>query len=212
MLDKLKDTTAYGAVARYLSETKFLRKCMDITLVIVLMFAYGFATGKIHLPEAWKPNPPTHTVEHTFKQSNQIQKIIDGEQYLNNYNFIGSFKFHNGIQGLDGFNFMKYSLTEYSTGMGIMVDPLEMQNLPIVINMPMVSSLVEGKCYSAKPNPKSPTYLTAMKMNLQSYTVCPIRSRQGQLVGFVAIGVNKPEAPLEEQVRKITNQIQIYQK
>lgn len=210
MLKELKTVTGFQAVSNYFVKSKWYRKAFDAILVCLIMIVWGFSQGHIKI-ESFNV-PSTHTVEHTFKQSNEIQKILDGEQYKNQYNFVGSFKFHNGTQGLDGFNFMKWSLTEYSSGIGISVDPLEMQNIPIVINMPMVSALVEGKCYSSVTIPKTPLYITALRMNVQSYTACPIVSRQNQLIGYILVGVNTTTPPSHESVEMIVDKIEIFRR
>lgn len=210
MRDKLKSVSGYDAVTKYLTNTKWFRKMFDVILVCMILLVYGFATGKINPSHFY--NPASHTVEHTFKQSTEIQKILDGEQYKNEYRFVGSYKFHNGTQGLDGFNFMKWSLTEYSTEIGVQVDPMELQNIPIVVNMPMVSALVEDKCYMSVPNPKSPTYYISKRMGIHAYTSCPIFSRQRQLVGFILVATDQTIAPDQTKVRAIVEQISIYRK
>jgi hypothetical protein len=206
MLERFKDSGPYAAVSTYFSNTKFFKKLGDTLLVMLILLTYGVAAGHIKLPT------PAHTVRASFNQSRQIQKELDIAQDKAQANFVGNFKFHNGTQGLDGFNFMKYSLTGFSAKLGISVDAEAMQSIPIVVNMPLVAALVDDKCYSAFPNPTSPKYTLALQMGIKSYTACPVNDNKHNLVGFVIFGSGDITPPTEVAVKEAAKAVQLFQR
>lgn len=202
--------TTLGIVKSYLTETKWHRKLLDALLICVIILMWGVANGNVNISKLY--NPFDHTVESTLIQSSAIQKIIDGEQYKNDFRFIGSFKFHNGTVSLDGYNFMKYSLTEYSTQIGTMVDTPKLQNVPIVMNNRMIRTLAEGVCYSDVPDPNNSLYSTFELMEITQYISCPIYSTKDHLAGFIMIGVRGTELPSVIETSNIASRIRIFKK
>lgn len=214
MLDKLAKMpgTALDTVTRYLNTTKPFRKILDVILACILMIIYAVATGKIPLPSLPHYNAPTHTVENTLRQSTEVQKVLDIAQNKHNLYYVGYYRYHNGLQGLDGFNFMKWSLTEYSTALGVRVEPLNEQAIPVLANPTMVGAHVDGKCYQGVPNSNLPLYANMIRMGTLSYTSCPVYSRQKQLAGFVYVASNTQTPPPVDIVQTIANDISIYRK
>lgn len=236
MLSKLKSVTAIATIVEYLNSTSFSRKLFDFASVAILLSLIGIITGKMPLPSNW-PHiaagyyigmsavvvvfyllsmkiieinlPNKHTVENTCKVSEDVNRILLGEQYSHDdYNFVGHFRFHNGVSGVDGFNFMKFSLTEYANAVSVTVDPMTFQNLPIIINMHMVSALIDGVPYSAGISPQSPMYLEMTKLGIQTYTAVAVKSKQGLLSGFVYVGSKTEHAPDADIVKRIAEKVQ----
>lgn len=205
MLERFKDGGAFSVISTYFNKTPFFKKLGDALLVVLILITYGIAAGHIKIPE------PRHNVRASFNESRQIQKELDIVQDKYGINFVGNFKFHNGTQGLDGFNFMKYSLTEYSAKLGITVDAEALQSVPIVVNMPMVAALVDDKCYSAMPNPSSPKYIIAMQMGIKTYTACPVNDGKHNLVGFVVFSSDSTTPPEQSIVQEAAKTIQLFQ-
>lgn len=214
MLDKLAKMpgSALDAIIKYFKTTKPLRKVLDVTLLCILMIVFGMATGKLPIPPIPHYNAPNHTVENTLRQSTEVQKVLDVSQNKYNLHYIGYYRYHNGLQGLDGFNFMKWSLTEYSTALGVRVEPLNEQAIPVLANPTMVGAHVDGKCYQGVPNANLPLYAASIRMGVQSYTSCPVYSRQKKLAGFVYVASNTPTPPSVDIVQNIANEISIYRK
>lgn len=199
------------SIKSYLFKTPWYRKILDTFLICLVLLFWGIASGKVSLETKFY-NPSTHTIEHTLQQSSQVQKVIDGEQYKNDYRFIGSFKFHNGTVSLDGYNFMKYTLTEYSSQMGTLVDSQLLQNVPIVMNNKMIRTLADGKCYTGYPDKTESSFLVYEQMEVTSYTACPVYSLQKHLSGFILVAVRNTPAPSHSEVVSITDKISIYRK
>lgn len=206
MLERFKDSGPYGAVTNYFKNTKFIKKLGDCLLVVLVIMAYGVASGHIKLPQAH------HTVRSSFNQSRQIQKELDIAQDKHQLNFVGNYKFHNGTQGLDGFNFMKYSLTEYSAKLGITVDTESLQSVPIVADMQLVAALVDDKCYSTTPTPGNIKYTTNIQMGIKSYTACPVNDSKHNLVGFVQFGSDSITPPDVAVVKEAALAVQLFQR
>lgn len=206
-----KPNSFIESIKSYLFKTPWYRKVLDAFLICLVLLFWGISTGKVNIQHTFY-NPSKHTVENSLKQSGEVQKVIDGEQYKNNYRFIGSFKFHNGTVSLDGYNFMKYTLTEYSAQTGTRVDPQLFQNVPIVMNNPMIRTLADGKCFVGVPDRNSSSFVSYEQMEVTSFTACPIYSIQKQLSGFILVGQRNEEAPTEHDVTSITNKISVYRK
>ena len=205
MLERFKNGGVFSVISHYFNKTPFFKKLGDALLIVLILFAYGVATGHVKLPATH------HSVKASFDTSRQIQKILDVHQNKTNIVFAGHFNFHNGTQGLSSFNFMKYSLTEYSARLGVHVDAEALQNIPIVVNMPMVAALVDDKCFTSFPNPASPKYIIALEMGIKSYTACPVNDKRHNLVGFVVFGNDTLTPPAETSVQETAKEVQLFQ-
>lgn len=193
-------------IAQYLSETSYTRKILDAILVAALILVYGFASGHISLP---KSEP--HTVEHTFNKSSQIKKILDIAQSKAGVNVVSHFTLHNGVNGLSGYSFMKQSMTEVSTAMGVTLYPEEWQDLPIVINMSQIGALIEGKCYSSPITINAGKYNAFIRAGVQSITACPVKDAKGNLVGYVEFGSNSITPPSIATVESVAKEVEKFQ-
>lgn len=237
MLSKIKALPALATIVSYLQSTSSSRKVGDFAFVAILLSLIGIVTGKLPIPYQWPlidsvwyvgiasflvliylisnkyieiKLPKKHTVEDTCKVSEEVSRILSGEQYAHGFNFIGHFRFHNGMSGVDGiFNFMKFSLTEYANAISVNVDPMRFQNLPIIINMKLVSSLIDGRGFAGQVSQNSTMYLQLARMGVKSYSAYPVKSKQGLLCGFVYVGSNSEQTPTLEHLKDIAEKIQL---
>lgn len=236
MLSKIKALPALATIVSYLQSTSSIRKVGDFAFVAIILSLIGIVTGKLPIPYQWPlvdsvwyvgittlliitylisnkyieiKLPKKHTVEDTCKVSEEVSRILTGEQYAHGFNFIGHFRFHNGVSGINEFHFMKFSLTEYANAISVNVDPMKFQNLPIIINMKLVSSLIDGRGFAGQVSQNSTMYLQLARMGVKYYSAYPVKSKQGLLCGFVYVGSNSEEAPTLEHLKDIAEKIQL---
>ncbi len=210
MLEKVKSIAAWNVVINYLNKTKWYRKLFDALLIALLLLVYGVVSGNVKL-EHQILSPTSHSLENTLKQSEGVQNILNEERKQNGYRVVAHYMLHNGTQSLDGYNFMKYSLTEYSTSVGVKLDPLLHQNVPTMMNDPMIQAIGAGKCYRGLPDPYSSRYFVYQEMEVEKFMVCPVYSNE-RLSGFVFIGVREGDLPNDADLIGIASKISIYRK
>lgn len=210
MFDKVKSVASGQSIVKYLSSTKWYRKIFDALLLALLLVVYGIVTGKVKI-EHRIFSPSTHSLENTLKQSEGVQTILNEERKQNGYRVLAHYMLHNGTQSLDGYNFMKYSLTEYSVSMGVKLDPLLHQNVPTMMNDQMIQAIASGKCFTGYPEQHSSRYFIYEEMEVNKFMVCPVYSGL-YLSGFVFVGVRDEELPKQMDLMTLANKISIYRK
>lgn len=210
-------------ILSYFKTTTFINKLLDSMILLFIVIGVGMALGSIPFhwsiviaplligSMAWanyRYKQSIHTVENTYDQTSRIHRILSGEQYSNDFAFIGHFRFSNGSTSLDtGFNFMKMSMTEYALPEGTVIFPQRWQELPIVINLPLIAALSSGKTYSGTINPSSAMYTELRRANIQSYTAIPITGDRGSLIGFIYVGSNTETPPDVKICKKIAERV-----
>lgn len=236
MLEKLKTVTALSTIVNYLENTSITRKLLDFSFSFIILTLIGVITGKVPLAEVLRVISPVYwavlvcitvflyllsakiiritvpkkhdSVERSFSQSQHITRILSGEQYMSGYDVLARVQFHNGVHSLDNsFGFIKMSLTEYASAQHIIVDATNFQNLPVVINFDLISSLVNKKMYCTSVTTASALYESFLNMGIKKYCAMGIRNSNDILTGFVFVGVNGGELPTEENMKRIVEAI-----
>lgn len=196
-----------------IKSASFIKNILDSLVMLIagcilciILFFTGLVTKTIDIDKILKIITP-HTVESSFSQSKQIQKILDAFQITHNVSFIGNFRFHNGVTSFSGFNFIKLSLTEYSSGIDVIVNPTLFQNISIVNLMDLVQYAVDDKCFTGEVFNKHPMYYSLLIIGSSYISACPI-NKNGNVVGMVIVGSRNPL--LEKDTVEVTNNILLY--
>lgn len=185
-----------------------LTKGIELIIVSSIIMSYAMYNGYVTL------NPSPHRVEDAIVESKNVQKLLDVVQATNDVPFVGNFRFHNGVASLSGFNFIKSSLTEYSTRGANYVNVASLQSIPIFENISMLDAFMHNKCYTSPVRYKGMT-LSVPLINLgASYIVgCPISGKTGQLVGYVLAGsLNPPSDELVDRMTLLATEVSINSK
>lgn len=196
-----------------IKSTSFIKNILDSLVMLisgfilcVILFFIGLVTKTIDFDKLLKVITP-HTVESSFSQSKQIQKTLDAFQITHSVSFIGNFRFHNGVTSFSGFNFIKLSLTEYSSDIDVEVNPTLFQNISIVNLMDLVQYAVDDKCFTGELEHKHPMYYSFLVVGSSYISACPIK-KNGNVVGMVIVGSRN--SLLEKDTIEVTNNILLY--
>lgn len=150
-----------------------------------------------------------HTVEDSFSQSDFITSILNGERYKFGCEVLTHLRFSNGVTSLDGsFNFIRFSISEFSAAPHLSVNVQEYQYIPISINLALVSAMVKNELYCKDVDYTSPMYRQFTQMNIKSYCAYPVRNKHGMLTGFLFAGSsNKDKLPSTDDLVRIAGMI-----
>lgn len=198
-----KDTIA-GAISNYLLHAPWYRRIIDVALICLIIILYGVVTNNI----TFNVHPQHSTLERAHIQSEEVRNVLQEVQYKYNPSITANFVYHNGIKSLDGtFSFIKFSLAESVSKHYITVNPIAFRDVPYSIHLNMISSFMNGECYSTRIGQSHPFYYEYARVNTNYITTCPIYSKHGNLNSFILVGtdtdIDIPHNDLKEFAKRL---------
>lgn len=216
--------TIIPKVLDYFKSTPPASKIIDSLVLVFASIGVGMSLGKIPFHYsilvapiligaiAWgtyRYRQSQHSVENTCDLTSRVHRILTAEQYFHNFQFAGRFLFSNGTNSLDNsFNFMRLSLTEYVLPEGNSISPQRWTNLPILINLKLISALSDGETFQDEVSTSSAMWSELNRIEVKSYTAVPIRGNRGALIGFAFFGSSTSTPPDKKICEEITSKIE----
>lgn len=195
----------FPLINEYFRETTFTKKIEDASIIGILAVVIGLATGKLALSPIlgglvimtliisfiytlFKGTKRKTTVEHSFKHSSKVKKILDRIQYSSDFPAVIHMIFHNGVSDLSRqFSFIKMTGMESSTADHITFNPLVFRDLPFMVDIDMIAALTKGNSYVKQISDQDPLYNQYKKIGIRSLCATPVYAK-GCLNSFVIVG------------------------
>lgn len=198
-----------STISDYFRESTYTRKLQDTSIISLVMVLYGISTGTLLLNPVITSGivitvvvfalaniifgrKRKSTVEKSFTHSEKIKRILDNLQFTGKYPAVIHNIYHNGVCDLSGrFSFIKMTGVEHSTAEHINFNPLHFRDLPFMIDMAMLTALIDNKTYTKQVDPLEPLAKQYRTLNIKSICAAPINVN-GKLNSFLLVGSEDP--------------------
>lgn len=210
-----------SSLSDYIREATYTRKLQDTSVAALLIILYGVASGSIILAANVLPlmvagvvlmfcvtvilsfftRTKKTTVERSFIHSEKVKRVLDACQIQHGFPVVVHSVFHNGVSDLAGrFSFIKMTAVEHSTADHITFNPLNFRDLPYMVDIHMITALVDDQIYTKTINySDDPMGAQYKRLGVKSICVAPISSK-GSLNSFLWVGSEEEGFQFDEEV------------